>query len=156
MEFNAGLTAHVFGTEHVHGFLPMQCQPPGHAGPVPRHALGREHTLPADHPSNLLLAALTHSDRLNATAVVKAVVGHLLSLTSQISQTAFSLQHHNVEERLARWLLTALDWLPGHEMTIDLGELAGVLAISAEAMARSCGCHAPARGAVNALRLQPV
>jgi len=269
----------VFGIEHFHGPLPLHCQPPGHVGPAPQHALGREHTLPADLPSNRLLAALTQGDRPpwaeqlervelparhelhtqgaaathihfpisalvvlihtsaagrdapvalvgndggvgvtalmgtgnetnravvlhpglawrlptsavptdgpDAASVVKVVVGHLLSLTSQIAQTAYCQQHHNVEQRLARWLLTALDRLPGHEVAIDLGALAAVLGVSADAMAgaavqlvdagalvcepqrllmpsraallvRSCGCHAPAQGAVNASPLPPV
>jgi CRP-like cAMP-binding protein len=269
----------MFGIEHLHGSLLIHCEPLGHVGPAPKHARGREHTLPPDHPSNRLLAALTHSKRPlwtellesvelparlelhaqdaaathihfpvsalvmlihvstdgsetpvalvgndgvvgvaafmgsgaetnravvlhpglawrlptsavptdgpGAASLIKAVVGHLLSLTSQISQTAFCQQRHNVEQRLARWLLTALDRLPGHEMTIDLGELAAVLGVSAEAMAgaaaqlvdvgalvcepqrlvipsrvellaRSCGCHAPAQGVLNVNPLQPV
>jgi hypothetical protein len=117
-----------------------------------------------------------------AASVVKAVVGHLLSLTSQISQTAFCQQHHSVERQLARWLLTALDRLPGHEVVIDHGALAVVLGVSADALAgavaqlvgagalvcepqrlvvpsraalvvRSCGCHASGQGAVNRSRL---
>lgn len=108
--------------------------------------------------------------------VVKVAVAHLLSLASQISQTAYCQQHHHdTEQRLSRWLLTALDRLPGNDLAIDLAELATLLAMSADALkraseqlvalgvlvcepgrlvvpnrdlllARSCGCHAPVRG----------
>lgn len=132
-----------------------------------------------------LPASAVPTDGPEIAWVVKAVVGHLLSLTAQISQTAYCQQHHNVEQRLARWLLTALDRLPGDEVAIDLGALAAVLGVSADAMAgaaaqlvdvgalacepqrlvmssrtallaRSCGCHAPVQGAVNAPPLPPV
>ena len=40
-----------------------------------------------------------------------------------------------MERQLARWLLTALDRLPGHEVVIDHGALAVVLGVSADALA---------------------
>lgn len=111
----------------------------------------------------------------NATQVVKAAVGHLFSLTLQISQTAFCQQQHNIEQRLSRWLLTALDRLPGRELAIDPMALAPLLGVPVDALeqaaqrlvavgalvrepgrlvvpdsallqARSCGCHAPVQG----------
>lgn len=111
----------------------------------------------------------------NAVPLVRAAVGHLLSLTSQISQTAFCQQHHDIEQRLARWLLTALDRLPGHEVAIELPDLAPLLGVTTDALApvarrlgamgalvcepgrvvvpdaellrsRSCGCQAHAPG----------
>lgn len=277
-KLNPPLAFLVFDSEHIEEALPLHCQPPGHVGPAPHHACGREHTLPADFRSNHLLAALTRGDRPSwteqleqvelparfelhqqgmvathihfptsalvamnhrsdggdtpaalvgndgmvgvaafmgtgtethravvlhpglawrlptnavpfdgqaAASVVKAVVGYLLSLTFQISQTALCQQHHSVEQRLTRWLLTALDRLPGHEVAIDHGTLADALNVPADALAgavtqlvgagalvcepqrlvvpsraalvaRSCGCHAPDQGAVNKSRLPPV
>ncbi|HEX5737193.1 MAG TPA: hypothetical protein VFY22_01680 [Hydrogenophaga sp.] len=107
--------------------------------------------------------------------VVKVAVTHLLSLASQISQTASCQKHHDIEQRLCRWLLTALDRLPGHEVAIGLPELAPLLGESTESLmqvaerlvaqgalvcepgclrvptralllAHACGCHAPAKG----------
>ncbi|MBA4266432.1 MAG: hypothetical protein C0453_15250 [Comamonadaceae bacterium] len=111
----------------------------------------------------------------NPAQVVRATMGHLLSLTSQIAQTAFCQQQHNVEQRLSRWLLTALDRLPETELAIDLPELAPFLGVSDGALSRaaaslvergvlvrepgrlavpmrtalqavSCGCHMATRG----------
>ena len=268
-KLGGGVFRHVFGIEHFILSLGIHCLPPGHVGPAPKHACGREHTLPADFPSNRVLATLAQGGplpwpeqlervelfarqelhaqgagashvyfptsalvvliqtlaggaeapvalvgndglvgvaafmgtgletnravvlqpgwawRLPASAVhiggpdgvplVRAAVGHLLSLTSQISQTAFCQQHHNIEQRLARWLLTALDRLPGQEVAIELPELAPLLGVTAEVLAPvakrlgaqgalvcepgrvvvpncellrsfSCGCQAHARG----------
>lgn len=107
--------------------------------------------------------------------VVRATMGHLLSLTSQTAQTAFCQQQHAVEQRLARWLLTALDRLPAPELAIDLPALAHLLGVSDGALSEaaaslvargvlvcepgrmavptrtslqaiSCGCHLPTRG----------
>jgi CRP-like cAMP-binding protein len=125
-----------------------------------------------------LPASAVPTDGAEAASVVKAVVGHLLSLTSQISQTAYCQQHHTVERRLARWLLTALDRLPGDEVAIDLGTLAAILGVSAGAMAGaaaqlvhvgalvmpnrdalvalSCGCQTPAEVAPGAPLQRPV
>ncbi|MDO8904117.1 MAG: hypothetical protein Q7V46_06015 [Hydrogenophaga sp.] len=112
---------------------------------------------------------------VGADQVVRVTVAHMLSLASQVSQTASCQKHHGVEQRLSRWLLTALDRLPEDELAIDLAELAPLLAVSngelteaaaqlmglgalecepgrlvvpdrALLQARSCGCHAPAKG----------
>jgi hypothetical protein len=130
---------------------------PGHAWRLPTSVLSTE----APGPSQVL----------------KATVGYLMALTSQLSQTAFCQQHHNVEQRLVRWLLTALDRLPGNDVAMDLGDLAMLLGVPADALAgaaaqlvgvgalvcepgrlvmpsrdllqaRSCGCHVPAQGEV--------
>jgi len=261
----------VFDGEQSNRSLLIHCQTPGHVGPAPLFACGREHTLPADHRFNRVLASLAQGERLpwadhlelvelpagqelqscdnsmrhvhfptsalvvlmQSTAsgleapvalvgndgvvgvaavmgtlpeasrakvlhpghawrlptsalstedpapsqVLKATVGYLMALTSQFAQTAFCQQHHNVEQRLARWLLNALDRLPGHEVAMDLSELAVLLGVPAEALAaagaqlvgagalvcepgrlvmpsrdllhaRSCGCHVPAQGGV--------
>jgi len=110
----------------------------------------------------------------NSAQVVTAVMGYLLSLTSQISQTALCQQQHDVEQRLSRWLLCALERLPAAELAINLPELAHWLRVSdgalSDAAARlvergallcepgrlvvpsraalqavSCGCHSPVR-----------
>jgi CRP-like cAMP-binding protein len=117
-------------------------------------------------------------DGPHAARVVKAAVGYLLSLTSQISLTAFCQQHHSVEQRFSRWLLSALDRLPGNEVAMDIGDVAPWLGVSPDALAdaaaqlvssgalvcepgrlvvpsrpalaaNSCGCHALAQGALH-------
>ncbi len=129
------------------------------------------------HPGSAWRLPITalHTGGPKATQVVKAAVGHLFSLASQISQTAYCQQNHNLEQRLSRWLLTALDRLPGHGVAIDQKALAPLLGVSVEALApavqrlaavgalacepgrlvvpdrsllqtHSCGCHAPAQG----------
>lgn len=261
----------MFVIEQSSRSLPLHCLAPGHLGPAPKFACGREHTLPADQRFNRVLASLVQGDRLpwadhlelvdlparhelqsceasalhvhfptsalvvlmqaspsgdeapvalvgndgvvgvaafmgtlpeasravvihpghawrlpasllstevpGPSQVLKATVGYLMSLTSQLSQTAFCQQHHNVEQRLARWLLNAMDRLPGDEVAIDLGELAPLLGVSADELARaaaqlvgvgalvcepgrlvmprravleaqSCGCHVPAEDVV--------
>lgn len=116
-------------------------------------------------------------DGPHAARVVKAAVGYLLSLTSQISLNAFCQQHHSVEQRFSRWLLTALERLPGNELAMDLGHVAPWLGVSPDALAgaaaqlvssgalvcepgrlevlsrpalaaKSCGCHESAQGAL--------
>lgn len=125
-----------------------------------------------------LQASALSKDGPHAARVVKAAVGYLLSLTSQISLTAFCQQHHSVEQRFSRWLLTALDRLPGNEVSMDLGDVAPWLGVSPDALAgaaaqlvssgalvcdpgrlvvpsrpalaaNSCGCHAPAQDALH-------
>jgi len=117
-------------------------------------------------------------DEPHAARVVKAAVGYLLALTSQISRAAFCQQHHNVEQRFSRWMLTALDRLPGNDVAMDLGDVAPWLGVSPDALAgaaaqlvssgallcepgrlvvlnrlaleaSSCGCHVPAQGALH-------
>lgn len=117
------------------------------------------------------------TDEPGSTRVLQAAVGYMLSLTSQVSQTAFCQRHHSVEQRLSRWLLTALDRLPGDELAMDLGELAPLLDVPASALAgaaaqlvgtgalacepgrmvllsraslqaQACGCHAPGPGSI--------
>lgn len=138
------------------------------------------------HPGSAwrLPTSAVPSDGPDAAPLVQAAVGHLMALTSQMAQTAYCQRYHPVEQRLARWLLTALDRLPGNAVSIDLGELADVLAVSADAMAgaaaqlvsagalvcepkrlvmtsravlhaRSCGCHAPDRGGDRGSSLTP-
>jgi CRP-like cAMP-binding protein len=117
-------------------------------------------------------------DGPDAARVIKAAVGYVLSLTSQISLNAFCQQHHSVEQRLSRWLLTALERLPGNELAMDLGNVAPWVGVSPDALAgaaaqlvssgalvcepgrllvpsrpalaaNSCGCHASAQGALH-------
>lgn len=266
-----GVLCAVFVIEQSTMALLIHCRTPGHVGPAPLFACGREHPLPADHRFNRVLASLAQGEQLpwanhlelvelpagqelqscdtsmlhvhfptsalvvlthttasgaeapvalvgndgvvgvaalmgttpeagrakvlhpghawrlptsalsteepGAPQVLKATVGYLMALTSQFAQTAFCQQHHNVEQRLARWLLNALERLPGNDVALDLGELATLLGVPAEALAgaaaqlvgagalvcepgrlvmpsrdllhaRSCGCHSPAQGEV--------
>jgi CRP-like cAMP-binding protein len=137
---------------------------------------GRAKVLHPGHAWRLPTSALS-AEEPGPSQVLKATVGYLMALTSQFAQTAFCQQHHNVEQRLARWLLNALDRLPGNDVALDLGELAALLGVPAEALAgaaaqlvgagalvcepgrlvmpsrdllhaRSCGCHSPAQGEV--------
>lgn len=87
------------------------------------------------------------ADGPTAGLVVKAAVGHLLSLTSQMSQTAFCQQHHSAEQRLARWLLNALDRLPGDAVDIPLDQLARLLALAPDELA-SAAAQLVAAGAL--------
>lgn len=53
------------------------------------------------HPGHAwrLPASLLSTEVPGPSQVLKATVGYLISLTSQLSQTAFCQQHHNVEQR---------------------------------------------------------
>ncbi|MFN3493725.1 MAG: Crp/Fnr family transcriptional regulator [Hydrogenophaga sp.] len=111
-------------------------------------------------------------DAERAAQMLPVALDHLQSLTVQMAQAAFCRRQHSVEQNLGRWLLTALDRLPGSALALGLPALApligaapGALEKAAAALVRSgalvcepdrllvpnrrlleaqsCGCHAP-------------
>ncbi len=66
----------------------------------------------------------------DASGVVRHVtLRYLQSLFSQICQTALCNRHHSIERQLSRWLLHALDRLPGNEVVITQELIANALGV---------------------------
>ena len=61
------------------------------------------------------------------------------SLMTQISQTAVCNRHHNVEQRLCRWLLMSMDRLPSNQLTTTQELIARMLGVRREGVTEAAG-----------------
>ena len=71
-------------------------------------------------------------------------VQHLLlrytqALLTQIAQTGACNRHHSLHQRLCRWLLSCLDYLPVNEIWITHEEIAGMLGVRRESISAEAG-----------------
>jgi len=71
-------------------------------------------------------------------------VQHLLlrytqALLTQIAQTGACNRHHSLHQRLCRWLLSCLDYLPVNEIRITHEEIAGMLGVRRESISEEAG-----------------
>jgi CRP-like cAMP-binding protein len=69
--------------------------------------------------------------------VMEATLRYLKSLITQISQTAVCNRHHSVDRQLCRWLLHALDRLPGNEVVMTHEQIARALGVRREGVTES-------------------
>lgn len=61
------------------------------------------------------------------------------SLMTQISQTAVCNRHHNVEQRLCRWLLMSIDRLPSNQLATTQELIARMLGVRREGVTEAAG-----------------
>lgn len=59
----------------------------------------------------------------------RLLLGYTRTFLAVISQSVACSQHHNVEERLARWLLTMSDYAGPHEFVMDQQSIAAMLGV---------------------------
>ena len=69
--------------------------------------------------------------------VMEVTLRYLKSLIGQISQTAVCNRYHSVDHQVCRWLLQALDRLPGNEVTVTHDLIAKALGVRREGVTES-------------------
>lgn len=69
--------------------------------------------------------------------VMHVTLRYLQALIAQMSQTAVCNRHHSVEQQLCRWLLHALDRLPGNEVVMTQELIAKALGVRREGVTES-------------------
>jgi CRP-like cAMP-binding protein len=58
---------------------------------------------------------------------------------TQMAQTAVCNRHHNINQRLCRWLLLSLDRLPGNQFTMTHEHIANMLGVRREGVTEAAG-----------------
>ena len=100
-------------------------------------------------PSRAVVQSAGRGYRLR-TAVLKkhfeqgGALQHLLlrftqALITQMTQTAVCNRHHAVDQQLCRWLLLALDRLPGKELVMTQELIANMLGVRREGVTEAAG-----------------
>jgi CRP-like cAMP-binding protein len=85
------------------------------------------------HAYRISREALTRA--LAATRELKpALLRYAQALITQVAQTAACYRHHNVEQQLSRWLLTAADRVPGAELVMTQELVACLLGVRRESI----------------------
>ncbi|WP_428309340.1 Crp/Fnr family transcriptional regulator [Hydrocarboniphaga sp.] len=65
----------------------------------------------------------------NVPSLKRELDRYIYALLVQVAQTAVCARFHNIEARLARWLLTADDRVQGHHLQLTHALLAGLLGV---------------------------
>ncbi len=64
---------------------------------------------------------------------------YTLALITQMSQTAVCNRHHSIDQQLCRWLLLALDRVPGNQLEMTQGLIANMLGVRREGVTEAAG-----------------
>ena len=100
-------------------------------------------------PSRAVVQSAGRGYRLRAAVLKKhfeqgGALQHLLlrftqALITQMTQTAVCNRHHAVDQQLCRWLLLALDRLPGKELVMTQELIANMLGVRREGVTEAAG-----------------
>jgi CRP-like cAMP-binding protein len=100
-------------------------------------------------PSRAVVQSAGQGFRLRAAVLKKhfedgGPLQHLLlrftqALITQMTQTAVCNRHHAVDQQLCRWLLLALDRLPGNELVMTQELIANMLGVRREGVTEAAG-----------------
>jgi CRP-like cAMP-binding protein len=100
-------------------------------------------------PSRAVVQSAGQGYRLRAAVLKKhfedgGALQHLLlrftqALITQMTQTAVCNRHHAVDQQLCRWLLLALDRLPGNELVMTQELIANMLGVRREGVTEAAG-----------------
>ena len=69
----------------------------------------------------------------------RVLLRYTQALITQMTQTAACNRHHSVEQQLCRWLLTTLDRVPSHELTMTQELVASMLGVRREGITEAAG-----------------
>ncbi len=72
---------------------------------------------------------------------------YTLTLITQMSQTAVCNRHHSIDQQLCRWLLLALDRVPGNQLEMTQGLIANMLGVRREGVTEAA-CKLQRLGAI--------
>jgi CRP-like cAMP-binding protein len=100
-------------------------------------------------PSRAVVQSAGQGYRLRAAVLKRhfedgGALQHLLlrftqALITQMTQTAVCNRHHAVDQQLCRWLLLALDRLPGNELVMTQELIANMLGVRREGVTEAAG-----------------
>jgi CRP-like cAMP-binding protein len=74
-----------------------------------------------------------------AGSMMRLLLRYTQALMTQMSQTAACNRHHSIEQQLCRWLLSAVDRLPEHELTMTQELIAIMLGVRREGITEIAG-----------------
>ena len=100
-------------------------------------------------PSSAVVKTAGHAYRLErrllkeefarAGLLHRVLLRYTQALITQMTQTAACNRHHSVEQQLCRWLLTTLDRVPSHELTMTQELVASMLGVRREGITEAAG-----------------
>lgn len=100
-------------------------------------------------PSSAVVQTAGHGYRLARGTLLQAFEGpgqlrrlllrYMQALITQIAQTAVCYRHHNIEQQLSRWLLSAVDRAPPGEMVMTQELVASMLGVRRESVTLAAG-----------------
>jgi len=100
-------------------------------------------------PSSAVVKTAGHAYRLErrllkqefdrAGLMHRVLLRYTQALITQMTQTAACNRHHSVEQQLCRWLLTTLDRVPSHELTMTQELVASMLGVRREGITEAAG-----------------
>jgi len=80
------------------------------------------------------------NDELNRHGDVQVLLlRYAQALITQMSQTAVCNRHHSIDQQLCRWLLLALDRIPGRQLTMTQELMASMLGVRREGITEAAG-----------------
>ncbi|MDP1900863.1 MAG: Crp/Fnr family transcriptional regulator [Rubrivivax sp.] len=100
-------------------------------------------------PSSAVVQTAGHGYRLARNTLLQAFEGpgqlrrlllrYTQALITQIAQTAVCYRHHNIEQQLSRWLLSAVDRAPPGELVMTQELVASMLGVRRESVTLAAG-----------------
>ena len=100
-------------------------------------------------PSSAVVKTAGHAYRLERRLLMqeferaglmnRVLLRYTQALITQMTQTAACNRHHSVEQQLCRWLLTTLDRVPSHELTMTQELVASMLGVRRESVTDAAG-----------------
>jgi CRP-like cAMP-binding protein len=78
-------------------------------------------------------------NREGGGAMMTLLLRYIQSLITQMSQTAVCNRHHNMEQRLCRWLLLRLDRMSTNELNVTQEHIAYMLGVRRESITTATG-----------------
>ena len=126
----ASLQTAMIGIEGMVGVLIMMGPDKGSPVRATVQCAGYAYRLPA----RILMQEFEQS-----RAVMGLVLRYTQSLITQISQTAVCSQHHSLEQRLCRWLLSAIDGLASDKLMITQEQISNMIGVRREGVTKAIG-----------------
>jgi len=91
----------------------------------------------AGHGFSLPMSALMAEFQRPGSAATPLLLRYIQASITQMSQTAVCSRHHSLEQHLCRWLLMALDRLPGNELAITQELISSRLGVRREGVTQA-------------------
>lgn len=100
-------------------------------------------------PSRAVVQSAGHAYRLQGQKIkdefnrhgeiLQLLLRYTQSLITQMAQTAVCNRHHSIDQQLCRWLLLALDRLPGNKLDMTQELIANMLGVRREGVTDAAG-----------------
>ena len=81
-----------------------------------------------------LAAGLVRDEFRHGGPLSQLLLRYIQALITQTGQIAVCNRHHSLEQQLCRWILSCLDRVPSHELTVTQGLMANLLGVRRESV----------------------